>query len=219
MSLIQQALEKAGRIPLKVPEGPGTAFAGTRVSELPPGPPQASAGRPLAGEIFKKTARMLLNAETFKVAGLVGVGFLAFTVLFYLAIFVRNFVKLHLPSAQARTVFSVQKTESASMRAPGVFPAQPPAAAPSPPITAPTQTSAPMPPPILQSRAGMKQEQAWMPNFVLTGVTSAGDVPLALINNEIVRVGDRLPEGAIVREIQSHAAVLEFQGKEIKLKL
>ena len=76
-----------------------------------------------------------------------------------------------------------------------------------------------MPEAALQRPAGVKKEPAWIPNFVLTGVTSAGDVPLALINNEIVGEGDRLPEGAIVKEIQARAAILEFQGKEIKLKL
>lgn len=55
--------------------------------------------------------------------------------------------------------------------------------------------------------------------WVLNGITSAGSERLALINNQIVSVGDRLKENAVVKMILSRSVVLENQGKEVMLSL
>ncbi len=61
--------------------------------------------------------------------------------------------------------------------------------------------------------------QASIPDFELTGITSSRNAPLALINNQVVGVGERLKENATVLEIQNQKAVLDFQGKRIELEL
>jgi hypothetical protein len=53
--------------------------------------------------------------------------------------------------------------------------------------------------------------------FVLTGVTSSEGNLLALINDQVVAVGDKLQEGAVVKSIADKKAVLVYQGREITL--
>ena len=60
---------------------------------------------------------------------------------------------------------------------------------------------------------------SWRPSFVLTGVTSSGGEYMALINNQVVQIGDRLREDALVKTIGKEEVTLDFQGKEIKLSL
>ena len=55
--------------------------------------------------------------------------------------------------------------------------------------------------------------------FVLTGITDSGDGKLAVINNQVVAVGDRLLEKAFVKEIQPRSVTLDYDRKEIKLTL
>lgn len=55
--------------------------------------------------------------------------------------------------------------------------------------------------------------------FTLTGITISGDQRLALINDQVVAVGDRVGEKAFVKEIQERRVILEFQGREVKLAL
>ena len=57
------------------------------------------------------------------------------------------------------------------------------------------------------------------PDFQLTGITLSGNTPLALINDQVVGVGEKLKENATVLEIQQQKAVIEFQGKRIELEL
>ncbi len=55
--------------------------------------------------------------------------------------------------------------------------------------------------------------------FVLTGVTSTDHMLLALINNQVVGVGDRLRENAVVKSIAENSVEIEYQGKPIKLSI
>jgi hypothetical protein len=55
--------------------------------------------------------------------------------------------------------------------------------------------------------------------FTLTGITISGDQRLALINDQVVAVGDRVGENTFVKEIQERRVILEFQGREVKLAL
>ena len=55
--------------------------------------------------------------------------------------------------------------------------------------------------------------------FVLTGITDSGNGKLALINNQVVGIGDRLQEKAFVKEIHERTVVLDYNHKEIKLSL
>lgn len=55
--------------------------------------------------------------------------------------------------------------------------------------------------------------------FVLTGITDSGNDKLALINNQVVGIGDRLQEKAFVKEIHGRTVVLEYNNKEIKISL
>lgn len=58
------------------------------------------------------------------------------------------------------------------------------------------------------------------PEFKLTGITySRSNEPLALINNQVVGVGERLKEDAVVKEIQNRNVTLEFRGSTITLSL
>ncbi len=57
------------------------------------------------------------------------------------------------------------------------------------------------------------------PKFVLTGITDSADGKLALINNQVAGVGDRLQEKAFVKEIGARSVVLDYNHKEIKLTL
>lgn len=57
------------------------------------------------------------------------------------------------------------------------------------------------------------------PKFSLTGITESTEGKLALINNQVAAVGDRLKEKAFVKEIHEKSVVLEFNGREIKLTL
>lgn len=57
------------------------------------------------------------------------------------------------------------------------------------------------------------------PKLTLTGITVSGDERLALINNQVVGVGDFIREKARVKEIRERSVILEFQGKEFRLTL
>lgn len=55
--------------------------------------------------------------------------------------------------------------------------------------------------------------------FLLTGITAYANGHYALINDEVVGVGDRLPENVIVKSISSNAVTLNRNGREIILTL
>ncbi len=55
--------------------------------------------------------------------------------------------------------------------------------------------------------------------FVLNGITSSGNKMLALINNQVVSVGDLLVEDAVVEDIQRRKAVILHNGQRIVLEL
>ena len=56
-------------------------------------------------------------------------------------------------------------------------------------------------------------------SFHLSGITSSGGEMLALINNQIVTVGDILRENAMVKEINPQDVLLLYGEVEIRLKL
>lgn len=55
-------------------------------------------------------------------------------------------------------------------------------------------------------------------NFSLTGITRMGTDWTAIVNNQLVRVGDRV-SGAKVEAIQEEEVILEFRGQTIRLNL
>lgn len=58
------------------------------------------------------------------------------------------------------------------------------------------------------------------PGLNLTGITESGGVRYALINNQVVTVGDMLrKENAVVREIAPKSAIVECRGRKITLNL
>ena len=54
------------------------------------------------------------------------------------------------------------------------------------------------------------------PTFILNGVFSSGNESYALIDNQIVRIGDKI-KGAVLKKITSEEVTLNFAGSEIKL--
>ncbi len=62
-----------------------------------------------------------------------------------------------------------------------------------------------------------KNKLTGTPVFNLTGVVEGAE-PIALINDQAVRVGDRI-ERALVKEIQGRRVILEFKGTDIVLSL
>ena len=56
-------------------------------------------------------------------------------------------------------------------------------------------------------------------DFELTGITLMGASHLALINNQVVGVGEKLKEGATVLEVKDRAAAIDFHGKRIDLEI
>ena len=61
--------------------------------------------------------------------------------------------------------------------------------------------------------------QATTSLFTLSGITFSGGQPLALVNNQVVAVGDRLKENAVVKVIQAEQVILDYQGKEVVLSM
>ncbi|OQA56788.1 MAG: hypothetical protein BWY42_00821 [Candidatus Omnitrophica bacterium ADurb.Bin277] len=57
------------------------------------------------------------------------------------------------------------------------------------------------------------------PAFRLSGIINLGDRPSAVINDEIVSVGDVVSKQATVKSIGAGAVLLELGGKEIRLQL
>jgi len=55
--------------------------------------------------------------------------------------------------------------------------------------------------------------------YRLTGITSFDSKPMAVINDEIVGVGDALSGRAVVKEILDGQVLLDVRGKETKLTL
>lgn len=56
-------------------------------------------------------------------------------------------------------------------------------------------------------------------SFHLTGVTDLGGRKVALIDEQIVGVGESLPGGATIKKIERQSVILEMRGKEILLEL
>ncbi|MBI3313195.1 MAG: hypothetical protein HYZ83_03060 [Candidatus Omnitrophica bacterium] len=63
-----------------------------------------------------------------------------------------------------------------------------------------------------------KPSAGFSKGFVLTGITGMNEEQYAVINDQIVRVGEKV-DGGVVEEIQSKEVVLNLRGKKIKLQL
>ena len=63
------------------------------------------------------------------------------------------------------------------------------------------------------------QVEHTQPKFILNGITESTQGKLALINNQVLSVGDRMKEKAVVKEIREKSAVLDYNGREIRLSL
>ena len=59
----------------------------------------------------------------------------------------------------------------------------------------------------------------FQPKWVLSGVTISNSQQLALVNDQVVGVGETIGKDAVVKEIDSRSATLEFQGRKIRLTL
>lgn len=57
------------------------------------------------------------------------------------------------------------------------------------------------------------------PMFKLSGITTSGGEPLALVNNQVVGIGDLLKENATVRDIQNGRVVLAYNGNDVILTM
>lgn len=94
-----------------------------------------------------------------------------------------------------------QKTAQPKTTQPLRIPSPPPStAAPAPSNTPDTQTS--------------RQQ---MPEFLLNGIVLSEEGNLALINDQITKVGDEI-EGAKIEEITNTQVVLDFKNQKILLK-
>ncbi len=70
------------------------------------------------------------------------------------------------------------------------------------------------------SLVGSQPISAQKPQFKLTGITySSNKEPLALINNQVLGVGERLDKDTVVKEIQRKTVTLEFRGTAVTLTL
>lgn len=159
MSLIQEALEKAGR----------TAEEGRSVAATPP---PAADSRPPTG----LAANPKRNSQTLiLVAGVI--------------VFLTGLIAYHLLSTWVEHS-SLKKDEGKALL------------------------------PFVEARVpSLVPDLSPLPKFVLTGITASGKERLALINNQVVRVGDPIGENAFVKEIQERRVILEFRGREVKLTL
>ncbi|MGA2774772.1 MAG: hypothetical protein ABSE81_01765 [Candidatus Omnitrophota bacterium] len=78
------------------------------------------------------------------------------------------------------------------------------------PIQPPVQQTLP-PPAIIEKPAPPPK-----PTLALNGIFFSGEESYALINNQIVKVGDKI-SGAVIKKISSDEVLLNFEGSEIKL--
>ena len=159
MSLIQEALEKAGRMPA----------AGKAVTASQTPSPAHEKAVPVSGSQpqASKNAKVILG----------------------IFIFLSGFILLHLLGT--RVQYSSPKKDGGQALLP-----------------------------LVEARVpSIMPDLTLHPRFSLTGITTSGTERLALINNQVVGVGDRIGEKAIVKEIQERRVILEFQGREVQLKL
>ncbi|MFA5276625.1 MAG: hypothetical protein WC417_07025 [Candidatus Omnitrophota bacterium] len=80
------------------------------------------------------------------------------------------------------------------------------------PVQATVEQAIPLPPPAV----AVKPEPHLKPTLTLNGIFFSGDESYALINNQIVKVKDKI-SGAVIKEISSDEVLLDFEGAEIKL--
>ena len=77
----------------------------------------------------------------------------------------------------------------------------------------------PKPPPPQQTQplpAAVNTEVPAKPTFILNGIFSSGEESYALINNQIVKLGDKI-SGAVIKKISPEEVLLDSEGSEIRL--
>ncbi len=72
---------------------------------------------------------------------------------------------------------------------------------------------------VVRSPAVVSLNASYNVPFRLTGITSRGGEAMALINGQVVAVGDSLPGKAVVKSIGDGAVLLEVRGKQVRLEL
>ena len=76
-------------------------------------------------------------------------------------------------------------------------------------------------PEVLVVRPAVAAPQNYFHNvpFRLTGITNVGGEAMALIDGQIVKVGESLSGKAVVRSIGDGAVLLDVRGKQVRLEL
>ncbi|MDP3920657.1 MAG: hypothetical protein Q8R76_07625 [Candidatus Omnitrophota bacterium] len=72
------------------------------------------------------------------------------------------------------------------------------------------------PPVVPQAKSGVVMAQE---EFLLSGISNIGNNLIAIINGQVVAVGDVLQEGPVVKAIQGRKVVLDSDGVEVHLTL
>ena len=74
-------------------------------------------------------------------------------------------------------------------------------------------------PVVVTTRTPVTNRTVSQMKFTLTGVTASGETRLALINDQVVGVGDPLREKATVKSIEPNSVTLEYEGHPVILTL
>ena len=85
--------------------------------------------------------------------------------------------------------------------------------------TTPPVNNVPKPPPLQQPKLPPAVENIEVPakpTLILNGVFSSGEESYALINNQIVKLGDKI-NGAVIKKITPEEVLLDSEGSEIRL--
>ncbi|MBN1687946.1 MAG: hypothetical protein JW893_02490 [Candidatus Omnitrophica bacterium] len=84
--------------------------------------------------------------------------------------------------------------------------------APKPAVTAPKQ-------PVLRESFEPVVVRPRTSKYVLSGITTSAGRQLALINNRIYMIGDEVNQDTVVKDIQGRSVILEQSGEEIILSM
>ena len=86
-------------------------------------------------------------------------------------------------------------------------------------VSAPAVSERSSRPVTVTTKSPVMQRTVAQVKFTLTGVTSSGETRLALINDQVVGVGDHLREKAVVKSIEETGATLDYEGRQVVLSL
>ncbi len=71
---------------------------------------------------------------------------------------------------------------------------------------------------LMKKQAAKFEEEkiTYIPNFVVQGIIWGGDLPLAIINNKVLKIGDAIDE-AVIEKIDKNGVTVSANGKVFKL--